>query len=68
MSISPKERFLDICHFKRPGDLCMLSAGLNVIAEHILKMWIEQGASEEITNPSFINDYFQFQHILALLP
>ena len=63
MNISPKERFLDICHFKRPGDLCMLSAGINVFAEQTLEKWVEQGASEEIINPRFCRDYFQIQHI-----
>ena len=58
MNISPKERFLDICHFKRPGDLCILSAGISYFMEQVLKKWVEQGAPEEIINPRFLNDYF----------
>ena len=63
MSISPKERFLDICHFKRPGDLCMLTTSGNVFWEQALQKWVEQGAPQEILNPRFRGDYFQFQHI-----
>ncbi len=63
MNISPKERFLDICHFKRPGDLCMLSSGINVFREHRLGKWVEQGAPKEIITPGFLRDYFQIQHI-----
>ena len=46
MNISPKERFWDICHFKRPGDLCMLShpAQGSVLTEQTLENWVEQGA------------------------
>ncbi len=57
MNISPKERFLDICHFKRPGDLC-LSDGCSRIT---LEKWVQQGAPEEIINPGFQRAYFQFE-------
>ncbi len=62
MNISPKERFLDICHFKRPGDLYM-SINLNRFWEQTLENWVEQGAPEEIINPRFHLEYFQFEHI-----
>ncbi len=62
MSISPKERFLDICHFKRPGDL-WLSDGFG---GQTLAKWVEQGAPKEIINRRFPTDYFQFQNIRGL--
>jgi uroporphyrinogen decarboxylase len=63
INISPKKRFLDICHFKRPGDLCILSTGINIFSEPIPRKWIKQGAPKEIINPDFFRDYFQIQHI-----
>ncbi len=64
MNISPKERFLDICHFKRPGDLYMLSAGINnIFWDKALEAWLQQGAPKEIMNPRFCRDYFRFQPI-----
>ncbi len=65
MNISPKERFLDICHFKRPGDLYMPSS-INPFWEQTLEKWVEQDAPNEIINPRFYRDYFQFQHIRTL--
>ena len=62
MSISPKERFLDICHFKRPGDLWLR----DIFWEETLESWVGQGAPEEIKNPSFQTDYFQLQQIRRL--
>jgi len=64
MNISPKERFLDICHFKRPGDLCMISNGAaNYVEAQALKNWLEQGAPKEIIDLHFQRDYFQFEYI-----
>ena len=64
MNISPKERFLDICHFKRPGDLCMLSEGINNFAfSETLEKWIEQGAPKEIIDPRSRREYFRFEPI-----
>jgi len=63
MNISPKERFLDICHFKRLGDLCVLSTGINELPGQTLGKWIEQGAPKQIIDPRFREDYFQFQYI-----
>ena len=45
MSTLTKERFLDICHFKRPGDLC-LSTNLNVFNHATLTEWVKQGAPD----------------------
>jgi len=63
MSISPKERFLDICHFKRLGDLFLKGDGF---WEETLKKWVEQGAPKEIIDPSFREDYFQSPRIHSL--
>ena len=65
MNISPKERYLDICHFKRPGDLCM-SSSINLFWEQTLGKWVEQGAPKEIINPRFRREYFQFPRIRSL--
>jgi hypothetical protein len=45
MSTLTKERFLDICHFRRPGDLC-LSTNLNVFNQATLTEWVKQGAPD----------------------
>ncbi len=44
MNISPKERFLDICHFKRPGDLWLK----DLFWQDTLEEWVKQGAPKEI--------------------
>jgi len=62
MNISPKQQFLDICHFKRPSKL-WLSDGF---WEETLEEWVKQGAPEEIIDPRFQQDYFQFQCIRTL--
>lgn len=62
MDISPKERFLDICNFKRPDDLCLTTTG-NAFWGETLREWIKQGAPEQILNAHFRGDYFQFQHV-----
>ena len=59
MNISPKERFLDICHFKRPGDLFLI---FDCFWEETLEKWVEQGAPKQIIDPRFREDYFQFQY------
>ena len=65
MSISARERFLDICHFKRPGDLYTYDLfWLETLGE-----WVKQGAPKQIVAPTvegrllgnrFLSDYFQF--------
>ncbi len=53
MSISTRERFLDICHFKRPGDLWLADA---FWSETLLEEWVKQGAPKQIlsaTTPAF---------------
>jgi len=72
MNISPRERFLDICHFKRLGDLCLLSTGINnLFWSGTREEWVKQGAPKEFTSAPeemafggrFLCDYFQFQDI-----
>ncbi len=64
MDISPKEWFLGICYFKRPGDLCLLSDHFsNFFFAKTLEEWLKQGAPEEIINPRFRREYFRFQRI-----
>ena len=62
MNISPKQRFLDICHFKRPGDLWLR----DFFWEETLEKWVEQGAPKEIIHPHFQREYFQFESIQRL--
>jgi len=64
MDISPKQRFLDVCHFKRPGDLCLLSDCFsNFFWEKTLEEWLKQGAPKEIIDPRFRREYFRFERI-----
>jgi uroporphyrinogen decarboxylase len=68
MKISPKERFLDICHFKRPGDLCLLSDRFNnLFWQQTLEEWSKQGAPKEIIDPRFRREYFRFERIHWLI-
>ncbi len=63
MNISPRERFLDICHFKRPGDLFTTDS----FWSSTLEKWIEQGAPKDIIHRRFQREYFQFARIIPLL-
>jgi len=65
MNISPKQRFLDICHFKRLGDLFTSDRfWVETLAD-----WVKQGAPKQIATTleeqtggsnSFLDDYFRF--------
>jgi len=68
MSISARERFLDICHFKRPGDLFYL----DWFWPETFEEWIKQGAPKQIVPTvgehmwragNFLSDYFQFNRL-----
>jgi len=48
MSISPKQRFLDICHLKRPSDLWIK----DVFWPGTATEWVKQGAPEQIIGPT----------------
>ena len=68
MSVSPKERFLGICHFERPGELCMLGEPLNnFFWGETLRKWVEQGAPREIMSRRFRREYFRFERIRPLV-
>ena len=62
MSVTPRERFLDICHFKRAGDLFIFDK----FWPETLEEWVKQGAPEGVIDPSFICGYFQFDSLHSL--
>ena len=66
MSISTRERFLGICQFERPGDLCLLTPHFNDFWRQTLEEWSKQGAPKQILDSRFRRDYFQFEHICIL--
>ncbi len=66
MSISDGERFLGICRFERPGDLCLLTSFFNGFWSKTLEEWVQQGAPKQILDSSFCNAYFQFVDIHAM--
>jgi uroporphyrinogen decarboxylase len=66
MGILTRERFLGICRFERPGDLCLLTPYINSFWAETLKEWIKQGAPEQILDTRFRGDYFQFDHMRLL--
>jgi len=64
MNISPKQRFLDICHFKRLGDLCLLGERVNNLYwDETIEEWVKQGAPKQIIDPRFRREYFRFERI-----
>jgi uroporphyrinogen-III decarboxylase len=67
MSTPAQERFLDICRFKRTGDL-YLSSGFNWFYQQTLMEWVNQGAPGGFEKESFflnfksrVNDYFKLE-------
>src|SRR3990170_3671234 len=67
MSAPAQERFLDICHFRRPGDL-HLSSGFNWFYQQTLVEWVKQGAPQGFEKERFflnfksrVNDYFKLE-------
>ena len=59
-NISPKQRFLDISHFKRSDDLCLLSSLNSIAYDATLAEWIAQGAPEQMWDTEYRESYFQF--------
>lgn len=57
-----RERFLDICHGKRPGDVSIIDWFNRYWLDTPLE-WIKQGAPKEIKKAAAFNRYFQFEHI-----
>lgn len=66
MGMLTRERFLGICQFERPGDLCLLSPYLNSFWTKTLEEWIKQGAPKQILDTRFRGHYFQFDHMRLL--
>jgi uroporphyrinogen decarboxylase len=66
MTESLRQRFLDICHFKRGGDLCLLAPWLNDFWMETPEVWVRQGAPAEMADPRKLRSYFQFEHIRVL--
>jgi len=56
MAITPRERFLGICRYERPGDLYINDGFWN----RTLKEWVKHGAPEKIWDGAFRSEYFQF--------
>ena len=70
MNISPKERFLGICRFERPGDLFTFDSFWPETREE----WVKQGAPKQILpaygerrTSRFLRDYFQFGYYRPVL-
>jgi len=57
-----RQRFLDICHGKRPGDV-LITDWFNRYWLDVPDEWIKQGAPKEIKKADAFNRYFQFEHI-----
>ncbi len=60
-----RERFLDICRGKRPGDVAIMDWFHEPLVETPGE-WIKQGAPEEIEDPAAFNRYFQIEHVNSL--
>jgi uroporphyrinogen-III decarboxylase len=66
MADSLRQRFLDICRFKRSGDLCLLAPWLNDFWMETPDVWVSKGAPAELADPHTLRDYFQFERIRVL--
>ncbi len=66
MADSLRQRFLDICRFRRSGDLCLLAPWLNDFWMETPGVWVSQGAPAELADPRTLRDYFRFEHIRVL--
>ena len=51
MTESLRQRFLDICRFRRTGDLCLLAPWLNDFWVEVPSVWVHQGAPAELEDP-----------------
>src|SRR3989339_1573159 len=60
-----RQRFLDICHGKRLGDVSLWDWCFRTLVE-TPEEWVKQGAPEGIRNPKFYNRLFRFEHINPL--
>lgn len=60
-----RERFLDICHGKRLGDVAIFDRFHRYWPE-TPEMWVKQGAPEEILTTDGYSSYFQLDHMYDL--
>ncbi len=65
MSISNRERFLEIARFERPNDL-YVGTFFHEFWRETIHCWIQQGAPASLTDSRFRGDYFQFDHMRLL--
>jgi uroporphyrinogen decarboxylase len=63
MSELTKERFLDICRFKSPGDLCLVDTYLNELWPQTIIAWIQQGAPDFFIDLPRAKKYFGFETV-----
>jgi uroporphyrinogen-III decarboxylase len=61
-----RQHFLDIAHFKAPGELCLLGNPFNDFWPETPEIWSKQGAPPQITDPRFRSQYFQMFHVRPL--
>ncbi len=66
MTESTRQRFLDICRFKRTGDLCLLAPWLNDFWMETPEVWVNRGAPAELRDSRSLRAYFEFDHIRVL--
>ncbi|MDD4860116.1 MAG: uroporphyrinogen decarboxylase family protein [Dehalococcoidales bacterium] len=62
MEFPNRQRFLDIAHFKKTGDLCLLTPTFNEFWPETLNVWAKHGGPARIQNARFRGEYFQFFH------
>jgi len=60
-----RQRFIDICHAKRPGDLYLMDWLYRALVE-TPEEWIKQGAPERIKKASELYDYFELDRLHTL--
>lgn len=56
--ITFKERYLGVCRFERPGDLLFM--GPHAFWDETIEEWVKQGAPEEIVEPRFRYQFFDY--------
>ena len=66
MDFPKRDYFLEIAHFKRTGELCLLTPTYNDFWPETLGNWVKQGAPEQMLNARFRGDYFQYFHFREL--
>jgi len=63
MADSLRQRFVDICRFKRKGDLCLLAPWLNDFWIETPDVWVSKGAPSSLADSRKLRSYFGFEHI-----